>query len=135
MKDFDLTMKVKTGGNANSGVFIHCRRNTDGQSFINGVEVQLANENRDPQKTGSVWSIQPVDDIIVHDGEWFDFRISVKDKTVTAYINGKKVNEWTQPAGWNGAPGKPDAKLGEGTIGLQSNGGSVWFKDIEISVP
>lgn len=135
MKDFDLSMKVKTEGKANSGVFIHCRRNNDGSSFVNGLELQIANENQDPQKTGSVWGVQPVNKLIVHDGEWFDYRITVRGMTVTTFINGKEVNEWTQPADWNGAPGKPEAKLGEGTIGLQSNGGTVWFKSIEITVP
>jgi hypothetical protein len=135
MKDFDLSMKVKTEGSANSGVFVHCRRNNDGASFGNALEVQIANENKDPQKTGSFWSVQPVDSLVVHDGEWFDFRIIVRGMTITSFINGKQVNEWTQPADWKDAPGKPEAKLGEGTIGLQSNGGTVWFKDIEIAVP
>ena len=135
MKDFDLTMKVKTEDKANSGVFIHCKRNNDGASYANGLEAQIANENKDPQKTGSLWSVQPVEKIIVHDGEWFDYRINVRGMTVTTFINGKQVNEWTQPADWKSPPGKPEAKLGEGTIGLQSNGGTVWIKDVEITLP
>ena len=135
MKDFDLTMKVKTTNRANSGVFIHCPRNTDGVSFINGIEAQIANENQDPEKTGSLWSIKAVNEILVHDEEWFDFRIRVKGRTVTTYVNDKQVLDWTQPEGWQGSAKKKDAKLGGGTIGLQSNGGITWFKDIEFRLP
>jgi hypothetical protein len=133
MKDLDLTMKVKTENQANSGVFVHCRQNNDGVSFGNALELQIANENRDPQKTGSVWGVKPVDKIIVHDGEWFDYRITVQGMTVTTYINGEKTVEWAQPRGWT--PPKSGAQLSEGTIGLQSNGGVVWFKDITLRAP
>jgi hypothetical protein len=135
MKDFDLRMKVKTEGRANSGVFIHCPRNKDNASFSNALELQIANENNDPQKTGSAWGVKPVGELLVHDGEWFDYRILVRGMTVTTFINGKQVMEWTQPDDWKGAPGKPDAHLGEGTIGLQSNGGTVSFKELELSAP
>jgi serine/threonine protein kinase len=133
MKDFELSMKVKTESRANSGVFVHCPRNKDNVSFSNALEIQIANENSDPQKTGSVWSVSPVDKLYVHDGEWFDFRIQVRGMTVTTFINGEEIIKWTQPDDWK--PTKPGAQLSEGTIGLQSNGGPVWFKDVELSVP
>jgi hypothetical protein len=133
MKDFVLTLKVKTEKRANSGVYVHCPRNKDNVSFSNALELQIANENSDPQKTGSVWSVARFNELIVHDGEWFDYRIEVHGMTVTTYINDSKVVEWTQPEDWT--PPKAGARLSEGTIGLQSNGGVVWFKDIELIVP
>jgi hypothetical protein len=132
LKDFDLEMKVKTGANANSGVWIHCRPNKDGVSFVNGLEVQIANENKDWQKTGSLWGVDPVKKLHAHDGEWFDFRISVRGMTVMISVNRTEVVRWTQPRDWNRAR-RPH--LSEGTIGLQSNGGEVWFKDIEVTLP
>ena len=69
----------------------------------------------------------------MHDGQEFDYRIVVRGMTVTTFINGKQVIEWTQPENWQ--PPKPGVYLGEGTIGLQSNRGQVWFRDIELSVP
>jgi hypothetical protein len=59
----------------------------------------------------------------------------VKGKQVTSYINGKKVVEWTQPEDWQPPAKVPSARLGAGTIALQSNAGVVWFKDITISAP
>jgi hypothetical protein len=133
MKDFVLTLKVKTEDKANSGIFVHCPLNKDNVSFSNALEIQIANENSDPQKTGSVWSVQRTNKLIVHDGEWFDLRIEVRGMTVTSYINDGKVVEWTQPEGWT--PPKAGAQLSAGTIGLQSNGGVVWFKDLELRAP
>jgi serine/threonine protein kinase len=132
LKDFDLEMKVKTGENANSGVWIHCRRNTDGVSFVNGLEAQIANENKDWRKTGSLWGVDPVRKLHAHDGEWFDYRISVRGMTVTVSVNRTEVVRWTQPRDWKPNSG---AYLSEGTIGLQSAAGEVWFKDIEVTLP
>src|SRR5690606_16897713 len=56
MSDFDLTMKVKTEEEANSGVFFHCVRKPGG-GYEKGPEFQIANDNKDPQKTGSLWKI------------------------------------------------------------------------------
>jgi hypothetical protein len=58
------------------------------------------------------------------DGEWFDYHITVKDKTVTLKVNGKTTVEWIQPEGFDPATalkGMPGRKLGAGTIGLQSH--------------
>jgi hypothetical protein len=113
-------------------VWIHCRRNTDGVSFVNGLEAQIANENKDWRKTGSLWGVDPVRKLHAHDGEWFDYRISVRGMTVTVSVNRTEVVRWTQPRDWKPNSG---AYLSEGTIGLQSAAGEVWFKDIEVTLP
>ncbi|MDZ4286607.1 MAG: family 16 glycoside hydrolase, partial [Prosthecobacter sp.] len=132
-KDFDLTLKVKTGGKANSGLWIHAPAVASGSGSV-ALEVQIANGNADSEKTGSLWSVKAVREMIVKDDEWFDLRVTVKGMRVTIYINDKEVNDWTQPTQWEPPAKIPNARLGEGTIGLQSNGGQVWFKDIQIKV-
>ncbi|MFN0077496.1 MAG: DUF1080 domain-containing protein [Prosthecobacter sp.] len=133
--DFDLTLKVKTGNKANSGVFIHCS-SADVKGGQIGLEAQLANDgNSDRQKTGSLWSVAPVEQIHVRDGVWFDYRIVVKGRQVTIYVNGGKVNEWTQPADWQPPTNVALARLGAGTLAIQSNQGVVWIKDVRITVP
>jgi hypothetical protein len=133
--DFDLSMKAKTGSKANSGVFIHCNPTAIKGGQL-GMELQIANDgNSDPQKSGSIWSISPVNEVHARDDEWFDYRILVKGKQVTTFINGEKLADWTQPDGWKPPDKVSTARLGQGTIAIQSNVGVVWIKDITITAP
>lgn len=129
-KSFELNLKVMTELQGNSGVWIHTPKNPRDSSNP-GLEVQIYN-GPDAQKTGSIYSIQPQTRLLVRDGQWFDLKIIVQDKTIRVFVNGTRVNEWTQPSGWRPPPNVPTAELGSGTIGLQSNGGVTWFKDIFI---
>jgi hypothetical protein len=129
--DFDLTMKVKTDEKANSGLWIHTAGS--GSAIAAALEVQIANGNRDLEKTGSIYAVKGVDLQHVKDDEWFDLRVVVKGRTITVFINDKQVNTWTQPTQWQPPDRVPNARLSEGTIGLQSNGGTVWFKDIQLT--
>lgn len=135
ISDFDLTMSVKTEGQANSGVFFHCVRKPDG-SYERGPEFQIANENKDPQKTGSLWRVgEPVTRMPVRDGEWFEYRMVVSGKTATTYVDGRKLMEWIQPDDWTPPAERPGVRLGKGTFALQANGGIVWIKDIVLKLP
>lgn len=132
--DFDLACQVKTEEKANSGLWVHVPEPPPRRGAL-ALEVQIDNEGSDPQKTGSLWSVKPVSTRQVRDGQWFALRVSVKGGTVRVFIDNKLVNEWTQPPDWQPPATMPEARLGSGTIGLQSNGGEVWFKNIEVIVP
>ena len=137
-KDFDLTMKVKLKPNtiSDSGLYIHCPANASSSSKI-ALEIQISNDP-DPlaeRSTGSVFDVAPIPMQIVRNDRWFDLRIIVSGMTVTVFINGKKVNEWTQPAGWTPPENVPSARLGSGSIGLQSYTGETLFKDVRITLP
>ncbi len=135
ISDFELTMQVKTEEEANSGVFFHCARRADG-GYEKGPEFQIANENRDPQKTGSLWRIaEPVTRIPARDGEWFEYRMAVSGRTATTHVDGRKLMEWTQPEDWTPPAERPGARLGRGTFAIQANGGIVWIKDIVLKLP
>ena len=55
--------------------------------------------------------------------------------TITVWVEGVKINEWTQPANWVPPEGVPNARLGKGTIGIQGYGGNTWIKDVRITLP
>jgi hypothetical protein len=76
-----------------------------------------------------------VTEVHVRDNEWFDYRIVVKGKKVTSFINGEKIVEWTQPGDWKPPGNVASARLGQGSIAIQSNQGVAWIKDVEISAP
>lgn len=97
--------------------------------------MQVFNSGADTRKTGSIYNIKDTAETFASDNEWFDLRITVRDKTITTYVNGKKAAEWEQPASWQPSSKVPNARLNEGSVGFQSMAGEVWFKDIHIVVP
>jgi len=135
-KDLDLSMKVKIKPNTNSGVWIHCPATASSISAF-ALEIQIANDAGAGagQLTGSVFSIAQVNKQIVPNDQWFDLRVTVSGMKVTVFINGKKINEWTQPAGWAPSGILSTARLGSGTIGFQSHTGEILFKDVRITLP
>jgi hypothetical protein len=131
--DFDLTMKVKTGSKANSGVWIHCLAQTTGANAV-ALEIQIANDPS-AQMTGSIFGIAPITQQVAPNDQWFDLRVVVRGMTITVFINGEKINEWSQPSDWTPPAKVPQARLGSGSIGLQGYGGETWIKDVKITVP
>jgi len=133
-KDFDLSMKVRTGDKANSGVWVHCPATASAASAV-ALEVQIANDAGLAQMTGSLFSVVPITKQWVPNNQWFDLRVVVRGVTVTVYANSEKINEWTQPANWTPPSGVPNARLGSGSIGFQGYGGETWIKDVRIIAP
>jgi len=106
------------------------------RSYKNGFEVQIANDHSDPSKTGTLWGVSdPVNRMPARDGEWFELRMVVSGKTVSSSVDGKKLMEWTEPDDWTPPNGKPEPRIGRGTIGLQANGGVTWIKDMVLKCP
>lgn len=128
-RDFELQAKVKTENAINGGIYFHRNLGEEAQPG-SGIEAQIANQNRDARKTGSLLKMADLDKIIVSDGEWFDYGIRSQGNQVTVSINGEVVNEWTRPAGFTGVP--------EGYFALQcypagqNDVGEIWFQDIRV---
>ncbi len=132
--DFDLSMKVKTENSGNSGVWVHCPPQASADSAVS-LEVQIYNKPGDPEQTGSIFKVASLDKPMARDGQWFDLRVIVRGQTITVHVDGAKVNEWTQPAGWTPPSDVSRAKLGRGSIGLQGYGGQTWIKDVRVTLP
>lgn len=150
--DFELTLKVQTAPNSNSGVFFHTRyQASDWPSY--GFEAQVNATQHDVRKTGSVYAVADVRvyahdtakpllgsdgnvfitlDVAPHaDDEWFDYRIRVEGNTVSTWVNGRWLVSWQQPEDW------PDEKrrLNSGTFALQAHDPDsiVRYKDIYVT--
>lgn len=141
-KNFELKARVKTMPGANGGIYFHTQFQETGWPD-KGFECQVNSTHKDPKKTGSLYGVVNVlvlqpgqqpppgslenkirDKAPSTDGEWFDYHIVVKDKTITLKVNGETTVEWTEPEGFDPATalkGMPGRKLGSGTIGLQSH--------------
>jgi hypothetical protein len=155
--DFELKLKVKTLPNANGGVYFHTEYEQSGWPS-KGYECQVNASHKDPKKTGSLYGVVNVlvlapgqkappgslEDLVVEqapntDGEWFDYHISVKGKTITLKVNGKTTVEWTEPEGFDPAKAlqkMPGRKLGRGTFAIQGHDpeSTTYYKDIQLKV-
>ncbi len=127
--DFEFEANVRTEEAFNSGIYFHKDLGEQNHAGT-GIEAQIANENRDQRKTGSLYQLKDVGEMHVPDGRWFLYRIRSEGDTITVWIDDEKVNDWTRPA--TGGPSR------EGFFALQSNAsnpddsGEVHFKDIRV---
>jgi hypothetical protein len=132
-KNFQLKLDVMTKANSNAGVYFHTEFQKDGWPQ-KGFECQVNNSYKsDPRKTGSLYAVKDVKDDIVKDDEWFEYDITVQGKKVELRVNGKLVNEWTQPDDYENK-GQPARKIDRGTFALQAHdpGSTVYFKNIRV---
>jgi 3-keto-disaccharide hydrolase len=133
-KDFVLRLQVMTKPNSNGGIYVHTKYQDEGWP-ANGHELQVNNTfAKDPRKTGSIYRCKDIMNTSpVGDDKWFDYEIKVDGKKITVTIDGKVVNEWTEPE--TGAPDvEPGRRLSEGTFALQGHdpGSTVYYKNIRV---
>jgi hypothetical protein len=132
--NFELKVDVMTRKNSNGGIYFHTayqEKNWPDKGF----EVQVNNTfERDFRKTASLYMVQDNKGKVADDDKWFTEHIVVKGKSVTVFVDGKKVTDWTQPDGWAGPPKMPGRVLSSGTIALQGHdpGSTVYYRNIRI---
>ncbi|HLZ17043.1 MAG TPA: DUF1080 domain-containing protein [Cyclobacteriaceae bacterium] len=124
-KNFELSLQIMTTPGSNSGVFIHTEYQEEGWPK-KGYEIQVNNTHTDWRKTASIYGVQDVKEAPARDDEWFTERIIVQGKKITIMINGKVVNEYTEPA--------TGGRLSSGTVALQGHDpkSKVYYKDVKI---
>ena len=132
--DFELSMKVKTTPGSNSGIFFHTAYQEKGWPS-QGYEAQVNSTHKDKRKTGSIYAVKDVlNDAPSADGQWFDYLIRVKGKTITVMVDGKVVNEFTEPEDFQPEGKFSLRKLGSGTIAIQAHDPKsvIYFRDIKL---
>lgn len=154
-KNFELKLRVKTKQGSNSGVYVHTAYQAEGWPKV-GFECQVNSTHKDPKKTGSLYGIvnifapietdEPIRSRVSKKGEifiysdrspsidnvWFDYHITVVDKTITIRVNGVIQSQWTQPDDWD----REFKKIGSGTIAIQAHDpkSEIHYKDIRIKL-
>ena len=130
-KNFEFKADVMTKPSANSGMYFHTEyQETDWPA--KGYEVQVNNTHSDWRKTASLYGVKDVRESSAKDNEWFTQHIIVKGKQITIKVNGKTINEYTEPE----EVGRSDAgrKLSRGTFALQGHdpGSTIFYKNIMV---
>ena len=94
--DFELRAEAKAERDSNGGIYFHTQFVPDNWPQ-KGMEVQINNLKTEKRKTGSLYAVADVADVLVPDAEWFQIDILVRGKRVTVALNGRTVVDWMQP--------------------------------------
>jgi len=131
-KNFEFKAQVMTMPGANSGIYFHTAYQETGFPS-KGYEVQVNNSHSDWRRTGSLYAVQDVKDILVKDNEWFEEYIMVQGKKVTIKVNGKTVVEYTEPDNVK-REDMPGRLISNGTFALQGHDpkSKILYKDIMV---
>ena len=142
-KNFEFKAEVMTRPNSNGGIYFHTRFQRTGWPEV-GLEAQVNNTyEKDPIKTGSLYMVQNLTEVLAHDNEWFTEHIIVRGNHAVVKINDKTVVDWTQPDDWNGvtdsdSDGKEIThlhyRLASGTFALQAHdpNSTVLYRNIKV---
>lgn len=131
-KNFHLKVEVKTDQNSNGGIYFHTKYQAQDWPRA-GFESQVNNTHSDWIKTGSLYGLVNIGTPAAQDGKWWTQEIIVKGNTVMLIVDGKRIFEYTEPAG--AQPGKPfERKLNEGTFALQGHdpGSKICYRNIRV---
>jgi hypothetical protein len=135
-KDFELKVDVMTKPGSNGGIYIQTEYQDEGWPG-KGFEIQVNNTyNTDPRKTASIYEVKDNNDKVAEDNKWFTEDITAKGDTITVKVDGKLIEQWTQPADWQGTKDFKGRRIGSGTIALQGHdpGSTVYYKNIRIKL-
>ena len=128
---YSLKLDWSMPGDDNSGVYVGFPASTDPNSAIaNGYEIQIDATDSADRTTGSVYGVKSAD-LAARDaalnppGEWNTYEIVVTGENLQVYLNGRKVNDFT-----NTDPARSLA----GYVGLQNHGtgDDVRFRNVRI---
>ena len=86
--------------------------------LVDGFKLKVGESRHDPKNVRHY--LRTKDDVEKPRGEWNQYEITCKGKTVKLVINDHEVNEGT------------DAELTKGKILLQSEGSEIHFRNIEL---
>ena len=120
-KNFEWKCEILTKPRANSGMYFHTKYQPTGWPK-RGIEVQVNNTHDDPRKTGSLYRANDImNESPAKDNEWFTQHVIVKGRHIIVKINGKVVNDHTEPENPKRDPGWEKNVLSSGTIALQGH--------------
>jgi type 1 glutamine amidotransferase len=129
---YSLKLDWRMPGDDNSGVFVGFPASSDPNSAVNnGYEIQIDATDSVDRTTGAVYGFKSAD-IAARDaalnppGEWNTFEILVEGERLQVFLNGVRINDFTNT--------NPVRSLTSGFVGIQNHGtgDDVSFRNIRI---
>lgn len=132
-KDFELKVELLTHPKANSGIYFHTEYQERGWP-AKGYEVQVNNSHADWRRTGSLYGINDVPDILVQDNTWFTEHIIVRGKHVIIQVNDKTVVDYVEPENVYRGKGDENRVISSGTFALQGHDPNsvVYYRSVMV---
>jgi hypothetical protein len=125
--NIDFIIEAKINDKGNSGQYF---RTNFQAGYPKGYEAQINSTHSDPQKTGSLWGMAPVKEMLVKPDEWFTQEVIAVGNHIIIKVNGQKVVDFVDK----------DNKYTKGHLALQHHGSSdnadtvVQFRKIKVKV-
>ena len=134
-KNFHFKAEVMTTPGSNSGIYFHTAFQDAGWPS-KGYEVQVNNSHTDWRRTGSLYAVEDVKDVLVKDNVWFTEEIIVQGQQVTIKVNGKTVVDYTEPDNAQRPGDMGGRKLSNGTFALQGHdpNSKVYYKNLQVKI-
>ena len=131
-KNFELKLEIMTTPGSNSGVYFHTKYQNQGWPE-NGYEAQVNCTHKDKRKGGSLYAVKDIGESPGKDGEWWEYHIIVKGKSITLKVNGKTTVEYSEPKNVEPQAFK-GRKLSSGTFALQCHDPKsvVFYRNIRV---
>ena len=132
-KNFEFKADVMTMPGSNSGLYFHTQYQEGGWPS-KGYEVQVNNSHTDWRRTGSLYSVEDVKDVLVKDSVWFTEQIIVNGKRVIIKVNDKTVVDYTEPENAERSKDMAGRVISNGTFAIQGHDpkSKVYFKNIMV---
>ncbi|MBT2490971.1 ThuA domain-containing protein [Streptomyces sp. ISL-96] len=130
--DYSLKLDWRMDGDDNSGILVGFPASDDPWSAVdNGYEIQIDATDTADRTTGSVYGFKSAD-VAARDaalnppGEWNTYEIRVTGERLEVFLNGRKVNDFTNA--------DPARSLRQGHIGIQNHGADdqVSFRNVRV---
>jgi hypothetical protein len=93
-KNFRYRAEVKINDGGNSGQYFRTKKE---KGFPKGYEAQINSTQRDPVKTGSLYSHVPVKEILVPPDTWFTQEVEAVGDHIIIKVNDKTTVDYTDP--------------------------------------
>lgn len=131
-KNFHLKAEVMTKPGSNGGIYFHTKYQENGWPSA-GFESQVNNSHSDWIKTGSLYGLVNVGQVISKDDQWWTQEIIVQGNQVTLKIDGKMLFQYTEPDGAQAGRGFT-RKLDAGTFALQGHDpkSEIHYRNIQV---
>jgi len=120
-KNFRYKADFKIADKANSGMYF---RTEKGPGFPNGYEAQVNSTHTDKVKTGSLYNLAKVYDILVPPDTWFTQEVEAVGNHITIKVNGKTTVDFIDPNNLH--------KQGYFAFQQHDPGSQVWIKNVEV---
>ena len=128
-RNFELEAEIMTRPGANSAIYIHTHFMEGAWPNVlpSGYEIQINHSAATRGRTASVFTFQDILESPVPDDVWYTMRILVQGRRVQVFIDGRMINDYTEPAD------KP-SRLTGGTFALQAHepGEVTYFREVRV---